>query len=117
MKAIKNLTTAFVAGVMVFMSACDPIEDRDVLKNSFNPDDIELTVTQTANGTGNGITLKMNTPGVHGYWDYKLGTKFTDEVSFVSPFWVILRLPIMLPRLISTVEIPLIASTSPKVYR
>jgi hypothetical protein len=28
----------------------------------------------------------MNTPGVTGYWDYKLNKGLTDEVSFISPF-------------------------------
>jgi hypothetical protein len=86
MKAIKNISTLVVAGAMVFVIACDPIEDRDTLKNSYNPDNIELEVVQSSNGTGNGLTLKMNTPGVFGYWDYKLAQKFSDEVSFVSPF-------------------------------
>lgn len=75
----------FVAGAMV-LSACDPIEDRDTLSNSFNPDDIQVEVVQSANGTGNGLTLKMTTPGVYGYWDYKLDKAYTNEISFVSPF-------------------------------
>lgn len=85
MKIIKNIATLFI-GAMVFMSACDPIEERDTLKNSYRADDIELEVIQSSDGTGNGLTLKMNTPGVYGYWDYKLGKKFSDEASFVSPF-------------------------------
>lgn len=84
MKAIKNITTLVVAGAMVF-SACDPIEERDSLKNTFHPDDIELEVIQTADGKGNGLTLKMNTPGVIGYWDYLIDKKFTDEVNVVFP--------------------------------
>lgn len=80
MKAIKNITTLVVAGAMVFMSACEPIEERDLLKNSFNPDQIELEVIQTAGGKGNGLTLKMNTPGVIGYWDYLIDKKYTDVV-------------------------------------
>lgn len=72
--------------MILAFGACDPIEDRDVLKNSYSADDIKLEVVQSSNGTGNGVTLKMNTPGVYGYWDYKLGKKFSNEVSFVSPF-------------------------------
>jgi hypothetical protein len=68
------------------MNACDPIEDREVLKNSYDPDNIELEVVQSSGGTGNGLTLKMNTPGVYGYWDNKLGRTFSDEVTFISPF-------------------------------
>ena len=86
MKAIKNITGLALAGAMVLMSACDPIEDRAELENSYNADDIQVEVVQSANGTGNGLTLKMNTPGVYGYWDYKLDKAFTNEVTFVSPF-------------------------------
>ncbi len=82
MKIFKKL---FTFGAMVLVCACDPIEDRDVLKNSYDPNNIELIATQTASGTGNGITLKMNTPGVSGYWDYKLNKALTDEVSFIFP--------------------------------
>lgn len=71
---------------MVFMSACEPVEDRDTLQNSYNPDDIDVEVVQSSNGTGNKLTLKMNTPGVYGYWDYKLDKAFTNEVTFISPF-------------------------------
>lgn len=86
MKVIKNIKTSLAVGAMIFMSACDPIEERDVLTNSYDPDNIELEVIQSSNGTGNGVTLKMNTPGVYGYWDYKLDKRFSDEVSFISPF-------------------------------
>jgi hypothetical protein len=85
MKTIRKITSIVVAVAMIFMVACDPIEDRDVLKNSFNPDDIELEVTQTAGGTGNGVTLKMKTPGVTGWWDYLIDKKNTDEVYVVFP--------------------------------
>jgi hypothetical protein len=86
MNVIKNLTTFVVSGAMIVMSACDPIEDRDTLQNTFNPDDIQVEVVQSSNGTGNGLTLKMNTPGIYGYWDYKLDKAYTNEVTFVSPF-------------------------------
>jgi hypothetical protein len=85
MKTIKYITALVVAGAMVFLSACDPIEDRDVLKNSYDPDRIELEVTQTAAGKGNGITLKMKTPGVIGYWDYLINKTYTDEIYVVFP--------------------------------
>lgn len=86
MKAIKNITGLAIAASMVLMSACDPIEDRETLENTYNPDDIRVEAVQSSNGTGNGLTLKMTTPGVYGYWDYKLDRAFTDEVTFVSPF-------------------------------
>lgn len=83
MKLIKNL---FVAGIMVIISSCDPIEERDVLKNSFNPDNIELEVIQTAGGKGNGLTLKMNTPGVNGWWNFIIDKRNSDVVNVVFPF-------------------------------
>ncbi len=83
MKVTKNITTLIVAGIMLFSAGCEPIEDRDLLKNSFNPDNIEIEVIQTAGGTGNGLTLKMNTPGVIGYWDYVIDKKYTDVVNNV----------------------------------
>lgn len=76
----------FLAGTLGFLGACEPIEDRDELSNTYNPDDIQVEVIQSSNGTGNGLTLKMLTPGVYGYWDYKLDVALTHEVSFVSPF-------------------------------
>lgn len=68
---------------MLVMSACEPIEDREVLTNSFNPDEIQLEVVQTAGGKGNGLTLKMNTPGVIGYWDYLIDKKYSNVVNGV----------------------------------
>lgn len=78
MKAFKNITTLIATGVMIFMGACEPIEERENLENSFNPDNIELEVVQSAGGVGNGFTLKMNTPGVNGYWDYLIDKRFSD---------------------------------------
>ena len=81
MKVIKNITTLVAAGAMVILSACEPIEDRELLTNSFHPDDIQLEVIQTADGKGNGLTLRMNTPGVIGYWDYLIEKKYSDVVN------------------------------------
>jgi len=63
---------------------CSPIEDDTQYENDFTPDNINIECIQSTEG-GNGITLKMTTPGVSGYWDYGIGTKFTDEVSFIYP--------------------------------
>lgn len=71
---------------LCFTTACDPLEDRYELSNTFNPDNVTLVAEQTAGGNGNGITLKMTTPGVYGYWDYKLGKKYTDRVDFNFPY-------------------------------
>ncbi|MGL5317219.1 MAG: hypothetical protein ACRC9Q_00740 [Bacteroidales bacterium] len=66
------------------MSSCSPIEERDYLSNSFNVEDLKLEVVQSTPGS-NGITLKMVTKGVTGYWDYGLNVAYTDEVSFIYP--------------------------------
>lgn len=83
MKLLKDLKL-LTLGLLVMASACDPIEDRDTLSNSYNPDDIELEVVQSTPG-GNGLTLKMNTPGVIGFWDYNINTAYTDEVQVNYP--------------------------------
>lgn len=72
-----------VAAVALF-AACDPIVDEDHLKNNTTVDGVELIATQNAQG-GNTIELKMNTPGVTGYWDYNLGRAYTDKVTIVYP--------------------------------
>ncbi|MGB0975942.1 MAG: hypothetical protein ACPGSG_03100 [Prolixibacteraceae bacterium] len=71
----------YIALFILFISAvaCDPIVDREVLTNTFNPDDIQLEVIQSTEG-GNGLTLKMNTPGVAGFWDYNIDKSYTDKV-------------------------------------
>lgn len=81
----KKIFFAAFALVGLAMTSCDPIEDRDSLSNAFNADAIEVSASQDIAG-GNKITLKMNTPGVQGYWDYKMGNAFSDEVTFVCPF-------------------------------
>lgn len=82
----KIFLAAFAFGsIAMAMTSCDPIEDRDTLSNAFDADAIEVSASQDVDG-GNKITLKMNTPGVQGYWDYLLGNQFSDEVTFVCPF-------------------------------
>ena len=59
--------------------ACEPIEDRLELKNSFDPEKIELKVVQPSTGS-NKLSIQMNTPGVVGFWDYGIDRGFTDRV-------------------------------------
>lgn len=80
-KFLSLLAVAF--GLM--MASCEPTEHRNVLENTFNPEDIEFTVEQSAGGTGNAITLTMDTPGVMGYWDYNIGTTLGPKTSFTYP--------------------------------
>lgn len=79
---IFNVITA-ILGVSLFL-ACSPIEDKDHLVNTYHPDDIKLSVEQSYPGS-NYFTLKMNTPGVTGYWDYNIDKATTNEVQVLYP--------------------------------
>lgn len=82
---IINKINGFVAVLcMLAATACEPIEDRVELKNSFDPEKIELKVVQTTTG-GNKLSLQMLTPGVVGYWDYGIDKKFSDRVEVNYP--------------------------------
>lgn len=82
MKIYKILSLLVVTAILAV--SCEPIEERDSLSNSFDPNAIELSVEQNPPGS-NKFTLKMNTKGVMGYWDYVVGQKNTDEVEVVFP--------------------------------
>ncbi|SMO69609.1 hypothetical protein SAMN06265379_10584 [Saccharicrinis carchari] len=82
---INNLIGLFAGVSLMAFSACEPIEDRDVLSNSFEVENIELKVVQATEG-GNKMSVQMLTPGVTGYWDYILDTKSSDRVEVVFPF-------------------------------
>jgi hypothetical protein len=73
-----------VAALIMLLAACEPIENRDALSNSFDPDNIELKVVQSTTG-GNELSIQMNTPGVAGYWDYVIDKKFSDRVDVIYP--------------------------------
>lgn len=83
MKMNKTISLIFGA-LMVFFAACEPIENRDVLTNSFDPDDIQLEVVQSTTG-GNELSIRMKTPGIVGYWDYVIDKKFSDRVDVIFP--------------------------------
>lgn len=82
---IGNIFKTVMAVVTLTTTSCESIENRDILENSFNADDIELQVVQATEG-GNKLSIQMNTPGVVGYWDYILDTKYSDRVEVVFPF-------------------------------
>lgn len=68
-------------------AACEPSEHRYSLENTFDPDAIELSASQTGNN-GNGVTLTAvytGEGGIDGYWDYGVGTTRNSEVTFVYP--------------------------------
>ncbi|MDG5800756.1 hypothetical protein QA597_10335 [Marinilabiliaceae bacterium ANBcel2] len=84
----KNRFNIYIIGVLAVLlklSSCDPVEDREVLKNAYHPDDIELNVVHDSPGS-NSFTLEMNTPGVIGYWDYIISTSHSDRVKVDFPF-------------------------------
>lgn len=83
MKMNKTISLIFGA-LIVFFAACEPIENRDVLTNSFDANDIQLEVVQSTVG-GNELSIRMKTPGVAGYWDYVIDKKFTDRVDVIYP--------------------------------
>jgi len=64
---IHNIKYLLIAVFMLVFSACDPIVDEQHLSNATDVAGVQLVATQTPPG-GNKITLKMNTPGITGYW-------------------------------------------------
>jgi hypothetical protein len=81
---IYKAPSLIVGMLALLLAACEPIEDRQVLTNSYNPDDIELKVVQSTVG-GNELSLQMNTPGVAGYWDFVIDRKYSDRVDVIYP--------------------------------
>jgi len=80
----RNIIVVLSMAFLLMISACEPVEVRDMLSNPVNSaDDIILSVEQEAGS--NSFTLQMNTPGVTGYWDYIVGTKYSDRVDVVFP--------------------------------
>ena len=80
-----NKVISLILGALTLLIAtCEPIEKRDVLTNSFDPDNIDLKVVQSTTG-GNELSIQMNTPGVAGYWDYLIDKKFSDRVDVIYP--------------------------------
>ena len=63
---------------------CQPIDTDDMLENTLSVDDVVLSVSSSTQG-GNEITLKMESPGVNGTWDYNTGIGVSNEVTFIYP--------------------------------
>lgn len=74
-----------LSALLVFAASCASIEDRQTLTNSYTPETIVLEASQSTPG-GNEITLKMLSPGVQGWWDYKVNTTFQNDITFICPF-------------------------------
>ncbi len=75
----------YIAVAALFAVACSPITTDVELSNSFDKDNIVLKAYQTTAGS-NEITLRMESDGVTGYWDYVIGTKYSDECTFIFPY-------------------------------
>jgi hypothetical protein len=83
-----KIINAILGIALMLMAACAPIENRDVLKNSYHPDDIIVSVTHSSPGS-NIFTLKMSNPGIIGHWDYTIGRAVgkgdNQEIQVVYP--------------------------------
>jgi hypothetical protein len=81
---INKIIYLILASFLLVFTACEPIVDESSLSDSTDVAGVELMSTQSTPG-GNKITLKMDTPGVTGYWDYNLGKSLTNETTIVYP--------------------------------
>ena len=79
----------YVALAALAMVSCETIQDDATLENTYTPDGIEVAITYDKEGQkegGNTFTVSMLTPGVMGYWDFLLGTKYSDAADVLLPF-------------------------------
>lgn len=75
-----NYIMLLLATALLF--ACDPIEDRDEVSGSVDPNDIDISVTVD----GNNITMENRTPGIIPYWDYGTGFSNQNKLTILQPF-------------------------------
>jgi len=84
---MKNLKYFIITITSIFfLYSCTPENDDLKLENTINESDVILSVSSSTPG-GNEITLKMETPGVTGYWDYNIGKAVSNEVTFIYPIF------------------------------
>lgn len=83
---MKNFKIMYLllASFMLIFSACDPIVEEEHLSDTTDVAGVKLVATQSTPG-GNEITLSMVSPGISGYWDYKLDKALTNEIKFIYP--------------------------------
>lgn len=79
MKATKIIIGILATGLLC---ACNPIEDRNELTGSLNPEDINISVSVS----GNTITMENKTQGIIPYWDYGTGFSNKNKESILQPF-------------------------------
>lgn len=79
-----KLINLLLGAVLALIASCAPIEDRDTLVNTYDPNNIDVSVIQSPAGS-NYFTLKMNTPGVFGFWDYTIGRVSGQEATVLYP--------------------------------
>ncbi|MFI3285841.1 MAG: hypothetical protein R3Y08_04230 [Rikenellaceae bacterium] len=75
----------YIAAIALFAAACNPITTDVDLSNSFDKDNIVLKAYQDTPGS-NQITLRMESVGITGFWDFVIGTKYSDECTFIFPY-------------------------------
>ncbi len=78
------ILSLFIGLLALGFFSCEPIVERDELKNVTGVDGVQLEAVQSTTG-GNEITLNMTTPGVTGYWDYNLGIALTNKLTIIYP--------------------------------
>ncbi len=75
----------FLAIAALCAASCSPIVDDIELTNSFDKDNIQLSYSQETPGS-NEFTLKLESQGITGYWDYIINKAYTDEVTVIFPY-------------------------------
>ncbi len=82
---MRYFSSIALTSVLLFLTSCDPVEDRLDLENTTTAENVIITASSSTEG-GNEITLKLETKGVNGTWDYKTGIALSNEVTFLCPF-------------------------------
>ncbi len=75
----------FLAIAALYAVSCSPKVDEIELTNSFDKDNIQLSYTQETPGS-NEFTLKLESKGITGYWDYIINKAYSDEVTVIFPY-------------------------------
>jgi hypothetical protein len=81
-----KIFSLLIASLTLVFSACEPIVDTAELSNTTDVAGVELEAIQSGSSgsAGNLIELRMLTPGIIGYWDYNIGTAFSDKAKFIE---------------------------------
>jgi len=76
----------FVFGLVMLLSACDPIENKYDLGGVLSEDEVSSAISVTNEQPGNNkLILKNNLTGIAGKWDYGTGTSLKKDLEVVVP--------------------------------